>query len=270
MTCPHGTLSAAVDLSTDSHVHTSLCNHASGSMEEYVLAALDRNLSAITFLEHLEAGIRYFERTWLTDADFVSYFRAGERLKKKYRDRITIRLGVEAGFNPEAVEELRAALARYPFEVVGISYHFFADGQRHLNLVSRRPENLAALAALGSDQVITAYFTGLREAVRALDGHMLCHLDAVLRHLPGLRFTADHHAQIDDLLAAMAEKNMRLEINTSGFVLRGEPYPARTILGRALKLGIPLAVSSDAHQPGQVGRYFDRVPGYLAELGPSP
>ena len=95
---------------------------------------------------------------------------------------------------------------------------------------------------------------------------MLCHLDAVLRHLPGLRFTEAHQAQIDDLLAAMAEKNMRLELNTSGFALRGEPYPARTILRRALALGIPLAVGSDAHQPGQVGRYFDRIPAFLSDM----
>jgi histidinol-phosphatase (PHP family) len=253
-----------VDLSADSHVHTSLCNHASGTMEEYVLAAVKRGLATITFLEHLEAGIGYIERTWLTDADFAGYFREGERLKKKYRDRLTIRLGVEVGFNPEAVEELRAALARYPFELIGISYHFFFDGRQHLNMVSRRPENIAALLALGADRMLTSYFTGLREAIDALDGNVLCHLDAGMRHLPELHLSAEHLAQVDDLLAAMAQKNMALEINTSGFALRGEPYPSREILRRALKLGIPLTLGSDAHRPDQVGRYFDRVAEYLA------
>lgn len=261
---------AKVDLRADNHVHTSLCNHASGTMEEYVLAALAQNLSTLTFLEHLEAEIRYFERTWLTDADFASYFREGERLKKKYRDRITIRLGVEVGYNPEAVDRLREGLARYPFELVGISYHFFPHGQRHLNLVSRRPENIAAFTELGPDRVISAYYAGLREAVSLLDGHMLCHLDAVLRHLPGLCFTQEHQAQIDDLLLLLRQKDMRLEINTSGFALRGEPYPARAILRRAVALGIPLSLGSDSHQPGQVGRFFDRVEDFLAGIAPSP
>ncbi|MHB8809340.1 MAG: histidinol-phosphatase [Desulfobulbaceae bacterium] len=260
-----GRLPSGIDLHADSHIHTSLCNHASGTMEEYVLAAVERGLSTITFLEHLEAGIRYIERTWLTEADFASYFREGERLKKKYRDRLTIRLGVEVGFNPEAVEELRAALARYPFELIGISYHFFFDGRQHLNMVSRRPENIAALLALGADRMLRSYFAGLREAIDTLDGHVLCHLDAGMRHLPDLLLTAEHLAQVDEVLAGMARKNMTMEINTSGFALRGEPYPAKAILGRAIKLGIPLAVGSDAHQPGQVGRYFDRVPGFLSE-----
>jgi histidinol-phosphatase (PHP family) len=174
------------------------------------------------------------------------------------------------GFNPRAVDSLRAALARYPFELVGISYHFFFDGRQHLNMVSRRPENIAALTALGTDQVLSSYFTGLQEAVRALDGQILCHLDAALRHLPGLRFSAGHQAQIDELLSLLREKKMLLEINTSGFALRGEPYPARAILSRALQLGIPLTVGSDAHQPGQVARYFERVQEYLAGPVPHP
>ena len=58
-------------------MHTSLCNHAGGTMEEYVLAALERDLAAITFLEHLEAGISYFERTWLTETDFAELFQGG-------------------------------------------------------------------------------------------------------------------------------------------------------------------------------------------------
>ena len=43
----------------DYHVHTSLCNHASGTMEQYVQAAVAKGLNTICFLDHLtlqEAG----------------------------------------------------------------------------------------------------------------------------------------------------------------------------------------------------------------------
>jgi len=63
-----------LDLSQDSHIHTRLCNHATGEMEEYVLAALNKGLQTIIFLEHLEEKTVYFERTWLTEADFSYYF----------------------------------------------------------------------------------------------------------------------------------------------------------------------------------------------------
>ena len=86
-----------VNLKEDNHVHTHLCNHASGDMEEYVVAAISKRLMSLTFLEHLEVDIHYFERTWLTEADFIYYFKEGERLKKKYQEKIRIKLGIEIG-----------------------------------------------------------------------------------------------------------------------------------------------------------------------------
>ena len=86
-----------IDVKTDGHVHTRLCHHASGEMEEYVQAAIARGLEKIIFLEHLEMGIRYFESTWLSEEDFAYYFKEGERLREKYRGAVEIGLGVEVG-----------------------------------------------------------------------------------------------------------------------------------------------------------------------------
>ena len=57
-----GSNKSTLDLSQDGHIHTRLCNHATGEMEEYVLAALNKNLKTIIFLEHLEEKTVYFER----------------------------------------------------------------------------------------------------------------------------------------------------------------------------------------------------------------
>ncbi len=255
----------AIDLKSDGHVHTRFCNHASGEMEDYVRAALANGLESITFLEHLEADIRYPQRTWLTATDFASFFREGNRLREKYRQALTINLGVEAGFNPSAVARLREMLARYPWDRVGLSYHFFSDGKRHFNMVSRRPENMTGLAALGLDRVLTGYFAGLIQAVREIDGQVLCHVDAVMRHYPHLSFNRSHWQQVERLLDLLAQKNMGLELNTSGFAIRGEPYPCQRIVAMAVKRNIPLIPGSDAHRPDQVGRYFDRLPEFLAQ-----
>ncbi len=253
------------DLESDGHIHTSLCNHAVGTMEEYVRAALERGLHTMTFLEHMEVGIRSGPRTWLTEADFEEYFREGNRLKDIYGGRITIRLGVEAGCNPEASDRLKAALDRHPWDWVGLSYHFFAVGDTHCNLVSRRRDDLARLAALGIDRVVTAYLDGLLAALQSIRPDVVCHLDAVLRHHPDLRFRASHLQQFDTLLRTMADLGVALEINTSGYDIRDQPFPGPDITARAMALAIPLVAGSDAHHPREVGRYFDRLPGYLAE-----
>ncbi len=254
-----------LDPGSDCHIHTRLCNHAVGSMEEYVRAALDRGLHSMTFLEHLEVAVRSSHRTWLTSTDFEHYFREGNRLKALYRDRITIRLGVEAGYNPQEHEALQAALQHYPWDWIGLSYHFYLAGDRHCNLVSRRRENLERLAAEGLDRVITAYLDGLLAGLDIVRPDAVCHLDAVLRHHPDIRFQDSHLRQIDTLLAAMAAQGVALEINTSGYPLRNQPFPAPWILGRAMARQIPLVAGSDAHRPEDVGRFFERLPCYVAD-----
>ena len=37
----------------DYHIHTRLCNHAKGTMEEYIQSAVAKGLREICFLDHL-------------------------------------------------------------------------------------------------------------------------------------------------------------------------------------------------------------------------
>ncbi|MDD3618604.1 MAG: histidinol-phosphatase [Desulfobulbaceae bacterium] len=266
-TTGRGPAAPAIDLRLDGHVHTRLCRHATGSMEDYVRAAMAKGLRTIVFLEHLEAGISYGERTWLTEEDFAVYFEEGLRLRSIYADRLAILLGVEVGYNPLAVDILQDRLARHPWDRVGLSYHFFFDGRRHLNMVSRKRHNIDALAAIGPDTVVEHYFSQLISALDCFDNvTVLCHLDAVMRHSPSLRFNDSHWEQVERLLDIVRRKNISLEINTSGYALRNEPYPGRRIIRRAVELGIPLTAGSDAHHPEQVGRCFELLPAYLSDL----
>jgi len=252
-----------IDITADGHVHTRLCNHALGDLEDYVVSARNHGLQQITFLEHLEAGIHTDHRTWLRNKDFIKYFRIGEQLKKKYEGQIIINLGVEVGLNLSAINKLKQRLARYPWDSIGLSFHFYNHSNYHYNMVSQRQENLEALSRIGIDQVITDYFNGLIYGVQHLPCTKVCHLDAVLRHYPHLHFKPNHLQLIEQLLLLMQKKETALEINTSGFSIRDEPYPCKKIVRRAIQLDIPLVAGSDAHRPEQVGRFFDRLPSWL-------
>lgn len=259
-------LSPLIDTTTDGHVHTRLCNHAIGEMEEYVEKAVQLGLATIIFSEHLEAGINYHSRSWLEKQEFDYYFQEGLRLKEHYRGTIDVRLGVEAGYNRAAASTLQEKLAQYPWDRIGLSCHFHCHDGVHLNLLSRNPESLKQLAAIGINRIVTEYFTALIEAIEIIDCDVLCHLDAVLRHAPGIEFSNDHRQQIELLLDGMSTKDVALEINTSGFDYRGTPFPAPWIIKSAMARGIPFSAGSDAHQPGEVGRYFDQLPAYLQTL----
>jgi histidinol-phosphatase (PHP family) len=228
-------------------------------MEDYVQAALNKGFRSLTFLEHLECGLLYEQQIWLTPDLFTIYFQEGERLQKQYAGRISIRLGVEIGWNAVAVDELRAVLARFPFEHRGLSCHFYFDGSCHLNLLSSREQHINALRALNPEMILENYFNSLLHACATIPCDKLCHLDAALRHLPDIRLTDRHQEQISDVLRLLRKKGIALEVNTSGYEIRPRPYPSLEITRQAAAMGIPLIAGSDAHHPRQVGRFFNRL-----------
>lgn len=250
------------DPSVDGHVHTPLCLHAVGSMEEYVQAAIERGLTGLVFLEHFEAGIDAPRRTWLTADDFSRYREEGERLRRLYGGRLAIGLGVEVGFNPKEVPATLDFIASHPWDRVGISCHFLEIEGRHYNLLSSDRETMGTFSAHGVERVLDEYFELLAQAVSLLPGTVLCHLDAALRHHPEIapaleRATAS--PVMEKIFETMAAGKMALEINTSGFDHRRRlHYPSPPLLNRAGRYGLPLTLGSDAHHPGEVGRYFSR------------
>ncbi len=256
-----------IDTNIDGHVHTKLCHHARGEMEEYVLSAIDLGLRKLVFLEHLEVGINYFESTWLTEDDFDFYHEEGKRLQNKYQGSLEIGLGVEVGYNPHFLEEIKRRLALHAWDRIGISYHFLKTDSTYLNLVSSRQINIDALDRLGVNEVVKRYYITLKEAVDKLPGQVLCHIDAVMRHHPNVTITPEHNTLIDDLLEAVACNNMSLEVNTSGYRIKDAPYPSLDILRKAIKKNIPLVAGSDAHRPEDVGRDFDRLASLIEEIG---
>ncbi len=243
----------------DRHVHTKLCHHANGEMEDYVLAAIRQGLEGLIFLEHMEEGINGNEKTWLTEEDFDSYFFEGKRLQEKYRDRLSIGLGVECGYNPDSRQTLISRLGRRDWDEIGISCHFLKSARGHINLFSRKEHNLKKAKESGPEHLLNTYFDTLLEAVATLPGTKLCHLDGALRFLPEIYLTDMHMEKIDQLLLAVKKRGLTLEINTSGLVIRGEQFPNRAILQMAISHRIPLVVGSDAHNPEQVGQHFDQI-----------
>jgi histidinol-phosphatase (PHP family) len=69
-------------------------------------------------------------------------------------------------------------------------------------------------------------------------------------------------------MEGIAESGIAVEVSTAG--LRkpvGELYPARAFLEMVLDAGNPIALSSDAHTPDDLGRDYDKALELLEDLG---
>jgi histidinol-phosphatase (PHP family) len=247
-----------IDPQADGHIHTALCHHATGAMEDFVNAAINANLQTICFLEHMEEGIETSRITWLTESDFDTYFQEGKRLQKHYANKIRIELGVEVGYNPECIDIILKRLSARSWDRVGLSYHFHRSAQSspHLNLVSKSDSILLGLNKEDARELEKTYYLNLIEATKRIPATVLCHIDGVLRYHPLRRELEPPWPIIESLLDTMKEFNIALEINTSGIAIRGEVFPQKKILEMAKGKHIPLAAGSDAHKPEDVGYCF--------------
>ena len=68
----------------------------------------------------------------------------------------------------------------------------------------------------------------------------------------------------------IAQSGIAVEVSTAGLRKRvGEIYPAPAFLEMCLDAGAPVALSSDAHRPQDVGADYDRALELLQDLGVS-
>ena len=69
-------------------------------------------------------------------------------------------------------------------------------------------------------------------------------------------------------MEGIAASRIAVELSTAGLRKRaGELYPAPAFLEMALQAGAPVALSSDAHRPEEVGADYDRALELLERLG---
>lgn len=243
----------------DYHVHTMLCSHARGTMEQYVDHALQAGITEICFLDHLTLNEKGRELS-MTPDEVPLYYYAARRLQAAYRSRIKIKVGLEVDFTPELEESARTAAERFDFDVIGGSVHFVEERNLVSSRISRRLR----------EKPDTAFYENYLDLMdRMLDLKyidIVCHFDVIKKFgtLPPEWF----YDKAGALLDKIAQTGKVLEINTSGAAHPvGEIYPRPALLDGCRKRRIPLSLGSDAHLPEQVGRGFAEAAEILKNAG---
>jgi histidinol-phosphatase (PHP family) len=184
------------------------------------------------------------------------------------REQTDLRLGIEADFVPGREEQMAELLCARPFDYVVGSVHFV--GERAVD-IAHIPEHDVWRAAGGPDEVWRRYFQTLGEAARSGLFDVLAHPDLVKVWGPERpRPRGDLRRFYELALDGIAESQIAVEVSTAGLRKRaGEIYPAPAFLELCLQAGAPVALSSDAHSPAEVGADYARALELLHALGVS-
>lgn len=236
---------------SDYHVHTPLCNHATGSMEAAVRAAMDQGLSGVCFLEHLTLQDTHSQYA-MAPAEVPLYFAAARRLADRYEDRIDVKVGLEVDFSPQHWDKAKRIADSHAFDVLGASVHYVAG----LNMASRRER--ASMNRRPTPELESRYLDLVDAMVSDAFFDVVCHADLMKKFGDPADDTLLDRWRA--LAARMAEAGLVLEINTSGWRHpAGEAYPAPGLLQVFAGAGVDMVFGSDAHAPEDVGHAFDRA-----------
>jgi histidinol-phosphatase (PHP family) len=256
---------------TDYHVHlrpdeegTAAGDYFTGAnAERYREAASERGIEELGVSEHVHRFVQAldvwshpFWRQWAHD-DLDAYCAF-------VREQTDLRLGIEADFVPGREDRMANLLDAREWDYVIGSIHFLRD-----EAVDMRGSEWDVWRSGEPERVWRRYFETLGEAARSGLFDVLAHPDLVKVWGHGApRPEGDPRRFYELAMDGIADSDVAIEVSTAG--LRkpvGEIYPDARFLEMCLEAGRPVALSSDAHVPEQLGHEYERAVEWLTDLG---
>lgn len=239
----------------DYHTHHERCGHAVGKLEEYVQRGIQLGLQQLGLSDHLPLihvdPASYYPEMAMPMAELPRYVEECLTLKERYRGVIDLRVGLEADYIEGYENQIREILSPYPWDYLIGSVHFLGewDITDHRQVHGWEGKDKLEVYRLYYDAVKKSALSGLYDII----GHM----DVIKRFGYGPQ-TPEGKAEVRTLeletLKVIADSGIAMELNASGLSKPcAEMFPAEHLLQEAFKLGIPLTLGSDAHDPAKLG-----------------
>ena len=242
------------------HNHTNWSDGAP-TLAAQIHAAQQIGLDELGISDHYVLCPRGEEVNWSMPLDMLGDYVLQIRAAAAEVRGLSLRLGIEADYFPETVDELRTRLSDFPFDYVIGSVHY-VDGFP----IDADAKHWNALSTEERDEMWRRYWLRVRQLAESRAYDFVGHLDLPKKfgHRPGTDLTAEALAALDAISAA----DMAIEINTAGWSLAAaEAYPSLELLRHARERDIPLLINADAHFPEFLTRDFDRARALAREAG---
>ena len=235
--------------------------------ERYREVAGERGIAELGVAEHVHRFVQSLDvwthdwwRHWAKDDidEYCSFV----------REQTDLKLGIEADFVPGREDRMANLLEARDWDYVVGSIHFLRDEAIDLRGLTGW-EHTDIWRSNDPDKVWARYFETLGEAARSGMFDVLAHPDLVKVWGKGApRPDGDLRRFYERAMDGIADSDVAIEVSTAG--LRkpvGEIYPDAAFLELCLEAGRPVALSSDAHLPEQLGYEYERAVEWLGGLG---
>lgn len=244
------------------HVHTTFCNHAYGSVRQMVDAGAAAGVTTMAITEHYPLTHRFdpTERVSMRQWRLSEYFQAIEQARAAHPD-MEVLAGCELDWLGSTDDRGLTPQDFDRFEIVLGSVHYIdgwgiddRDHQEHWE-------------EAGVDHLWRRYFDLWCEAATSdWPFTVMSHPDLVKKygHVPSF----DARPLYEQAAEAAAAGGVMVEVNTSGahYACR-EMFPCPDFLRALCRAGVPCTVGTDAHEVGHVARGVEEAYRLMWEAG---
>ncbi len=224
------------------HTHTSLCDGAN-TPEEMILAAIEKGFGVLGFSGHAQTN--FGEPFGITDIN--EYIRTINALKKKYKDKIEIVLGIEE-------DALNPIENRKNFRYLIGSHHFVKKDKTVLPIDLSEKGFFECLKLFDNniESFTESYYKDFCDYILKYKPDIIGHFDLITKFDERLNILLDNKEYLkiaEKYLKIAIKSGCLFEVNT-GAMSRGyrtSPYPSDKLLKIIKNEGGGVILSSDAH-----------------------
>ena len=235
----------------DYHTHTIFSDDSEYPMEECVKDAISLGIKEICFTDHVDYGVKYDLKDLkpeevegkVLNVDFEKYFAELDRVRELYKDKITIKNGLEFGVQKHTIKKYEDLFEKSPLDFVIMSVHEIDDKE----LWNHGFQN-----GKTEDEYYRLYFENIYYLVQNYHNYsVLGHLDLLKRYdeKDGYNPFVENKEIITKILKYIIADGKGIELNTSSKKYHlDDLMPSRDILRLYLELGGEiLTIGSDSH-----------------------
>ena len=245
----------------DYHIHTSFSDDSSTSMNDMIDAACSAGLKEIAITDHFDPN--YPDPAYPFELNFDQYHKALMEAKESYKDRITIRKGVEIGIqHGDTMKKCIDAARSFPYDFIIGSFHCAEGYELYGNqfFINRTPE-----------EAYIAYYTYVYENLKEYkDYDVVGHLNIIDRYTDKIAEPSYYMEIVEEIIKLIIADGKGLEINTSSFRygLGDRTTPAHEMLQLFKDFGGEIiTIGSDAHKTKDIGFKLDYAQDMIRALG---
>lgn len=251
----------------DYHVHIERGPYSLAWLDKFIKTAQANNIEEIGIVEHShcfkefaflydeviqdQTEMGFYQKNWLKRRlGSISIDEYVDFIEEAQNREYPIKMGLEICYFPGCEKKIRKIIEQFEFDFIIGSIHWIKGwGFDH-------PATKSEWNRREINEIYQIYNQLLIDVIQSQLFDIIAHIDSIKA------FSSLKRSWVSDkVIQALAKNNLCLEVNTGIKHRRLFEHicPDQEILNRCFQNNIPIIISSDAHQPTDVGRLIDEA-----------